>query len=398
MNNGTTHDLNDLSSGEMEVLYGYLKLRCTAPQNSIILLDEPELHLNPRLIAGLPRFYKKHLGEKLGNQFFLITHSDMFLREAMKEKDYQVFHIKSPSSISSYHENQIKPVDATSDLNKTLIDLVGDLATYSPDKKIVLLEGEDSEFDAKMITHLFPEFLDHVNLLSVGSKHKVNQLHELLEKSNIKSQINTMFFSIVDKDLDSQIENRSSKKFVWDVYHIENYLLDEFFLTKSIKSLILEASNLKEKEVLQILKKCSKISINNLIKDVLTNTVYKEVFDNVDLGSNSRNTNISREVYDSLKRNIDRISNIPNDKYLEQLKQIENQKKKDLNQSFEDDTWKSKIIGRDVLKKFVSEMNEKFPRLQFSYKNLRNNVISLMAKEGHKPRGMKKIIEDIINA
>ncbi len=44
------HDLDELSSGEKEVLYGYLRMRNSAPKNSIILLDEPELHLNPALI------------------------------------------------------------------------------------------------------------------------------------------------------------------------------------------------------------------------------------------------------------------------------------------------------------------------------------------------------------
>jgi energy-coupling factor transporter ATP-binding protein EcfA2 len=70
---GTEHDLDELSSGEKEILYGYLRIRSSAPRDSIILLDEPELHLNPRLIRGLPEFYRKHLGEALQNQLWLVT-------------------------------------------------------------------------------------------------------------------------------------------------------------------------------------------------------------------------------------------------------------------------------------------------------------------------------------
>ncbi len=66
--NGLTHDINELSSGEKEVLFGYLRLRNTAPRDSVILLDEPELHLNPALVKGLPQFYHDHLGSSLGNQ------------------------------------------------------------------------------------------------------------------------------------------------------------------------------------------------------------------------------------------------------------------------------------------------------------------------------------------
>ncbi len=43
---GAEHDIDELSSGEKEVLYGYLRLRSAAPRNSIIMIDEPELHLN----------------------------------------------------------------------------------------------------------------------------------------------------------------------------------------------------------------------------------------------------------------------------------------------------------------------------------------------------------------
>ena len=35
----TQHDMNDLSSGEKEILYGYLKLRRSAWKDSIILID-----------------------------------------------------------------------------------------------------------------------------------------------------------------------------------------------------------------------------------------------------------------------------------------------------------------------------------------------------------------------
>ena len=45
-----------------EVLFGYLRLRNSAPKYSVVLLDEPELHLNPALVRGLPQFYHRHLG------------------------------------------------------------------------------------------------------------------------------------------------------------------------------------------------------------------------------------------------------------------------------------------------------------------------------------------------
>ena len=394
--NGRIHDIDDLSSGEKEVLYGYLKLKNSAPQNSIILLDEPELHLNPRLISGLPQFYKNHLGDNLGNQILLITHSDTFLREAMKEKDYQVYHMKAPSKLSSKVENQIRIINANSALDMAIIDLVG--AAYFPDQKIVLLEGEDSEFDSKMIKKLFPEFQESVNLISVGSKNQVKNLHNLLVAANQKRQLTTKVFSIVDKDLDDEIPDRLGGKFHWDVYHIENYLLDEDYLTESINGLILENSSLNDKEVLGLLIKCAKESVNNLIKHILEKTVYKETFQKIDLGFDPKNTNVSREIYDALKRSIDNISDIPNEAYLKKLKEIEERIREDFTQAFTDNSWKSKVRGKDVLARLVSELNIRFSGEKLSYKNLRNNVISIMENKKYKPNGMKEIIEQIQNA
>ena len=96
---GSKHDLDELSSGEKEILYGYLRMRNSAPRFSVILIDEPELHLNPRLIRGLPQFYSQHLGLALDNQIWLVTHSDALLREAVGNEKFNVFHMQ-PCSMS----------------------------------------------------------------------------------------------------------------------------------------------------------------------------------------------------------------------------------------------------------------------------------------------------------
>ena len=89
---GETHDIDDLSSGE-EILYGYLRLRNSTPRRSVILLDEPELHLNPSLLQGFADFYHRHLGVAQENQLWLVTHSDTLLRQAIGNSNYGVFHM-----------------------------------------------------------------------------------------------------------------------------------------------------------------------------------------------------------------------------------------------------------------------------------------------------------------
>ena len=89
------HDLNELSSGEKEIVFGYLRLRNSAPRNSVIMLDEPELHLNPRLMRGLASFYKTHVSDAMGSQIWMVTHSDALIRDAIMVPGFSVYHLQA---------------------------------------------------------------------------------------------------------------------------------------------------------------------------------------------------------------------------------------------------------------------------------------------------------------
>ncbi|RWK08507.1 AAA family ATPase [Mesorhizobium sp.] len=158
LDTGSEHDIDDLSSGEKELAYGYLRLRNTAPSNSIILLDEPELHLNPRIIVGLPNFYRMHLGSSLHNQIWMVTHSDAFLRDAFKAGGFSLFHM-TPASLSPIRDNQAVVISSTSEVDRAVIEMVGDIAGYWPGSKLVLFESSESaNFDSMVTKRLFPEF------------------------------------------------------------------------------------------------------------------------------------------------------------------------------------------------------------------------------------------------
>src|SRR6185369_5132246 len=92
---GQVHDIDELSSGEKEVLFGYLRLRNVAPKHSVLMLDEPEIHLNPKLVRSLPEFYHTHLGTPFANQIWLLTHSDALLKESLDEQGFAVYHMVS---------------------------------------------------------------------------------------------------------------------------------------------------------------------------------------------------------------------------------------------------------------------------------------------------------------
>ena len=197
---GAEHDIDDLSSGEKELVYGYLRLRNSSPKHSILLLDEPELYLNPRLIRGLPDFYKRHLGVALNNQIWLVTHSDAFLREAVGRQGFSVFHMTPPTAVDRT-QNQAMTLSAGSELEKTILAMVGDLASYRPGAKIVIFEGDTgTEFDISLVSRLFPSIVENLTPLSGSNRRAVVRLYEMLKAAITAANLPMRIYAIVDRD------------------------------------------------------------------------------------------------------------------------------------------------------------------------------------------------------
>ena len=206
VNIGTVeHDINELSSGEKEILYGYLRLRRSAPGDSIILLDEPELHLNPKLIQGLPQFYEQHLVRELENQMLLVTHSDALLREALTVSRATVLHMQEAKDEEPIG-NQLKRVEEHQDEEHLVMELVGDIAGYRPGGKVVIFEGVNAGFDVRMTTRLFPEFERKMNFIAGGNRDGVERLHRCLEHQDDDTGIRV--YSIIDSDWYDGKKNR----------------------------------------------------------------------------------------------------------------------------------------------------------------------------------------------
>ncbi|WP_342630605.1 AAA family ATPase [Marinobacter alkaliphilus] len=388
LHNGRTHDINELSSGEKEVLLGYLRLRNNAPKNSIILLDEPELHLNPSLAMGLPRFYQKHLGETLNNQIWLVSHSDAILREAVRDPSYSVFHMQ-PAMQANNGNNQAEEINASAELESAIINLVGDLATYNPRSKIVLLEGEDSEIDAKIISELFPNFSDRVNLVSLGSKKRVRNAHDFLEMAAEKGRLDARFFSIVDHDFDADELISSERRFQWNVYHVENFLLVPKYIREALKSISLEEYTANDDEINRELIECAKETVDELIRIKMINIVNSKFIGAISLSFDPKKKN-SVGFNEAISRSYQRITDvIEGPLSSENLESLEDEIKESLLNALSSEEWKSVFRGRNILKKFCGKRG-------VSYEVLRNVIVSRMRLDEYKPENMQDIIDSIL--
>jgi predicted ATPase len=387
-----THDLDELSSGEKEILYGYLRLRNSAPKNSVILLDEPELHLNPRLTRNLPSFYYRHLAKALGNQVWLVTHSDAILRESVGRRGFSVFHI-TPSAYSQIEANQATHIQAEEDLEKAVIELVGDLAAYNPGGRIVIFEGDDSDFDLRMASELFRELPEKANLISGTNKSRVRGLHALLQRLSDSSKLPAYrVYSITDKDSEPDDLARPVNRFNWDVYHIENYLLEPKYILSALSDLLGGKSAMTESRIDAELMVCAGETIPSLVAHAMSQRVNQAIISSINTKINPSSSDIVGDMSFAIATSKERMVRLA-DAELSQTALLEfvNKMKSEFQDDLRTGRWRKTFRGRDVLRRFVGKHAD-----GLKYDLFRNLVISRMRDDEFRPAGMAEILNNIL--
>ena len=392
------HDIDDLSSGEKEILFGYLKTRARAPQNSVIIVDEPELHLNPSMIAGLPNLYERHIGRALQNQVWLVTHSDMFLRRAFESGRMQVFHMDMPRD-SELGFNQMKHVSTEEPFERACLELIGDFATYEPQGTTILVEG-GSRFDQEMVTRLFAAELRGVNVASVAGKQEVAkkkaELWYLQELQGISKEVVT----ITDGDGTSETERTEGEErgeFRWDLYDIESYLLNPEYISQAVAHITLRPMGAIPVERVKILlRSCAQEVKQELINSQLVEFMRAKLISSI--RQRVRRPNHAGAITeadidglvagckDAAKAINKTVQATTREKLEEELSKL--REGDSCAGLWETEDWKRVVPGKRVLRKVAETLAGEASSVQ-----IRNVTIGLMAKDGHKPEGMKRTIE-----
>jgi AAA domain, putative AbiEii toxin, Type IV TA system len=389
---GSSHDLDDLSAGEKEVLYGYMRLRSSAPQNSVILVDEPELHLNPRLIRGLARFYYNHVVAPSGNQLWLISHSDTLLRDAVNFEGFEVYHLRGGDRARP-DENQARRIRAGDELERLVIELVGDLAAYRPGAKVVLFEGGgDVEFDVRMVSQLFPEFDAAVNAIAAGSKRQVGALYETLERVGVQT-LGARFYAIRDRDSGPTADQEETRLYSWDAYHIENYLLEPEFVFRAVRELSQADHSLSDPDAIEVaLKDCAAETVGSLVRHRIVTEVYGALEGALSVGGDPNAEDVAPSVARSVEGAAERVATLASgDLVLDRLTEREAVVREELLGHLESDEWRRTFRGREVLARFAGLYVR-----GVGYEGFRDLVLARMREAQHRPVGMERVLDEIL--
>ena len=153
---------NSLSSGEQEVIKVLFDVARKEIKHSVIIVDEPDLHLHPTLTFKLIEALKS-IGEHT-NQYIFLTHSADLISTYYSTGN--VYFIDSSQSGS----NQAHRLSDLNNSHHQVVQLIGqNLGLFAVGKKLIFVEGENSSID-RLTYHTVAQSIDtEMKIIPVGS-------------------------------------------------------------------------------------------------------------------------------------------------------------------------------------------------------------------------------------
>lgn len=216
-------DIDSMSSGEKGLILSFLLIRAGASQGGVVLLDEPELHLNPAVCSRMVQFIHSQAVQPLDLQVILCTHSAEILTTALHREDCSIFHLRTPKDVT--------PVDRRD--KAELFEILRRLGLNSMDvvswQGTVFVEGDD---DIDLLGAGFPDLLAGYQLKSLGGRTEIEKDIVRLQDAERRGEVERLSSFIFDRDRKPTAisSTRLVKVLQWDRYCIENYLMDETVL------------------------------------------------------------------------------------------------------------------------------------------------------------------------
>src|SRR5260370_38572479 len=101
---GRTFELDGMSSGEKWLILTFLLIGRSIVDGGIILLDEPELHLNPAVCKDLLSFLVDNYVIRKNLQAIVCSHSPEILAGAFERQECSLYHLVSERVLSKVRD------------------------------------------------------------------------------------------------------------------------------------------------------------------------------------------------------------------------------------------------------------------------------------------------------
>ncbi|WP_426263971.1 ATP-dependent nuclease [Sphingomonas sp. PWP1-2] len=225
---GRIFDIDNLSSGEKGLVLTFLMISRTLSDNSIVLLDEPELHLNPAVCKNMLSFMVDTYVNPSNIQMIICSHSPEILAGAFERDECTLFHLISDSMITKVRRSD----------HEEIAEALRKVGTSESEallyKGTVFVEGPH---DVELLEAGFPGLLRQYRVKDLGGRNEIEKQIRLLLDAEKEGNLTTNLFFIFDKDCKQTSWSSTDHVGVlqWTKYCFENYLIDLDALTDILK-------------------------------------------------------------------------------------------------------------------------------------------------------------------
>lgn len=208
INDEKKYSATKMSDGERTVLYFAAQVLCV-PENKILIVDEPELHLHKSLMNRLWTTLEEYRQDCL---FIYITHDTQF---AALHSHAEKIWVKEYNGESKWKLKKVEESDLPEDL---LLDLLGNR------KPVLFVEGEKSSFDTQLYSAIYKDYY----VVACGSCSQVIARTKAFKNNTMLHHIEA--YGIIDRDYRSDYEIKEYEKdgiYTLHVAEVENLFIVE---------------------------------------------------------------------------------------------------------------------------------------------------------------------------
>lgn len=366
---GQKFPIENLSSGEREVVNIVFDFILRNPSDCIVVFDEPELHLHPELSYKLLQTLSA-VGAR--NQFIFCTHSPEIITASIENS---VVFLKP---VDGSGGNQALLVGRDDETHHALNLLGQSIGIISLGKKLLLIEGNESSLDKQtygaILKNEFPELV----MVPVGGKSAITSFEEVMNRVLSRTIWGVEFFMLCDRDAVYEIgpkslEMHASKRLrVLPRYHLENYFLNESVLATVFQAMEADRSSwlCDPMKIREKLREIAKDIVPYAVALKLTSAIREEI-GNVDIMPKgiSGETTLDDLLIAFQSRADSEMKRVQTRLDVSIIKNMASESFSQLSASLkqDDDIWQKELPGRVLLNKFAASAQIKAGRLKTMY-------------------------------
>jgi hypothetical protein len=179
---------------------------------------------------------------------------------------------------------------------------------------------------------------------------------------------------------------------VWDVYHVENFLLEPVAIRKAVTSLAGEERFATDEDVMTALQSAARDIVTRLVVEELQAEINADLVGQIRIGASPDARDIAAELRPSIEGSAERLTTRAARYDLENLEQRAAEVRQEMEDYLDKGEWVKRFPGRRVLARFAEQ------ELRIAYEPLRNLVLDNMAADELRPESAQQVLDTILAA